>query len=210
MSQFYDTVPVLCGNAPLVPILDSLRGQREQTCQVGAAADFPDDSSVQIVHACNVGGNMPPRQAEFRPARRGRQFPHDSDMSNKPRPEAYTEVAQAIGQRIRWARELVEPNRAEFARAMGVDRSTVRDIESGRRPPSIFAVIEISHRLRVTPNYILLGNMQGVDGELAGRLAVQHPELVQPWPSTDTPDTDSSGSTSRRPRRRARDGAPPI
>jgi transcriptional regulator with XRE-family HTH domain len=166
---------------------------------------------VQIVHARNVGGILPPGQAEFRPARRGRHFPHDSGMSNKPRPEAYTEVAQAIGQRIRWARELVEPNRAEFARAMGVDRSTIRDIESGRRPPSIFAVIEISHRLRVSPNYILLGKMQDVDGELAGRLAVQHPELVQTWPSDDTPGTGSSGSTSKRPKRQAGEGRrPPL
>lgn len=115
-------------------------------------------------------------------------------------------MAEEVGERIRWARELVEPNRAEFARGMGVDRSTIRDIESGRRPPSIFAVIEISHRLRVTPDYILLGKMRDVDGELAGRLGALHPELVQLGPSSDTPGTDSSGNTSKQPKKRAGGG----
>lgn len=125
-------------------------------------------------------------------------------MSNKARPDAYTEVAKEIGKRIRWARELVEPNRAEFARGLGVDRSTVRDMESGRRPPSIFAVIEISHQLRVSPDYILLGSMRGVDGELAALLAIRHPELVRDGPFSDIPGRGVSGNTSRQPRKQAR------
>jgi len=74
----------------------------------------------------------------------------------------------------------VQPNRAEFARLMGVDRSTVRDMESGGRPPSIFSVLELSHRLRVTPDYLLLGKLRDVDGELAARLVRLHPELLGP------------------------------
>lgn len=128
-------------------------------------------------------------------------------MSSKARPEAYSEIAKDIGRRIRWARELVEPNRAEFARAMGVDRSTIRDIESGRRPPSVFAVMEISHRLRVSPDYILLGKMRGVDGELAARLALLHPELVTGDLSADTPDMDYAENTSAQPKKLARRAA---
>ncbi len=99
-------------------------------------------------------------------------------MAKEKRPEAYSDVQKAIGQRIKWARELVEPNRAAFARAMGVDRSTLQKIEDGDRPPSIFNVLDIAHKLRVTPDYILKGTLKGVDGELAGLLVAHHPELA--------------------------------
>jgi DNA-binding XRE family transcriptional regulator len=98
-------------------------------------------------------------------------------VAREKRAEAYSAMQIAIGQRIRWARELVEPNRAEFARTMGVDRTTLQKIEDGDRAPSVFAVIEISHRLRVSTDYILLGTLRGVDGELAARLLEAHPDL---------------------------------
>lgn len=84
-----------------------------------------------------------------------------------------------IGRRILWARELVEPNRAAFARLMGIHRTTLQKIEDGNRTPSIFNVIEIAHRLRVSTDYILIGTLRGVDGELAARLIQAHPELLQ-------------------------------
>ena len=130
-------------------------------------------------------------------------------MSKVARPAAYTAVAEQIGARIRWARELVEPNGAEFARAIGVDRSTIRHIESGRRPPSIFAVIEISHALRVTPDYILLGKMQGVDGELAARLGAAHPELNRGALSGRIQGTGGPVGTSEAPKTPRRRGRAP-
>lgn len=92
--------------------------------------------------------------------------------------KAHSAMQKEIGQRIRWARDLVEPNRAAFCRDLGVDRTTLQKIEDGERTPSVFLVIEIAHRLRVSTDYILLGSLRGVDGELAGRLAVAHPELL--------------------------------
>jgi transcriptional regulator with XRE-family HTH domain len=82
-----------------------------------------------------------------------------------------------IGARIKWARELVEPNRAEFARLMRVDRTTLQKIEDGDRAPSIFNILEIAHRLRVPTDYLLRGTLTGVDGELAALLVTEHPEL---------------------------------
>lgn len=99
-------------------------------------------------------------------------------MAKVKRPDAVTEIQRQVGNRIRWARELVEPNRAEFARLMGVDRSTLAKIEDGSRPPSVFNVLDISHRLRVSADYILRGSLVGVDPELAARLVRQHPELL--------------------------------
>lgn len=100
-------------------------------------------------------------------------------MAKEKRPPAVTAIQKAVGARIMWARCEVEPNRAALAADMRIDRSTLAKIESGDRPPSIFNVIEIAHRLRVTTDYILLGSLRGVDGELAARLATKHPELLK-------------------------------
>lgn len=127
-------------------------------------------------------------------------------MSKEARPAAYSEIQKMIGQRIKWARELVEPNRAEFARAMGVDRTTLQKIEDGDRPPSVFNVMDLAARLRVTPNYILGGSMRGVDGEMAALLAVEHPELVaeaEPWGRRNTAIGGDTFPSPKRPAGRA-------
>lgn len=99
-------------------------------------------------------------------------------MKKRGRPMSYSDVQAEVGQRIRWARELVEPNRAAFARIMGVHPTTLAKIEGGSRAPSIFNILDIAHRLRVSSDYLLMGNMRGVDGELAAMLATRHPELL--------------------------------
>lgn len=107
-----------------------------------------------------------------------------------------------IGSRILWARELVEPNRAQFARDLGLDRSTVQKIEDGDRPPSVFNVIDFAHHLHVTTDYILIGSMRGVDGELAAALAAAHPELGQdPTFSPNTSDTATAPGKHRKPKK---------
>lgn len=123
-------------------------------------------------------------------------------MPRKPRPRSYTDVQREIGRRITWARELVEPNRTEFARLEGIDPSTVTKIESGERPPSVFNVIGFARRLRVTADYILLGSMRGMDGEMAALLAAHHPELVAarlPGREPCTKRTDPASGICRRP-----------
>jgi DNA-binding XRE family transcriptional regulator len=98
-------------------------------------------------------------------------------VSQKKRPEAVAAAQVEIGHRIKWAREIVEPNRAAFARLLGVHRTTLQKIEDGERAPSVFDVLNIAHRLRVSTDYILIGTLEGVDGQLAALLALRHPEL---------------------------------
>lgn len=107
-----------------------------------------------------------------------RSFEWGVFVSKISRPEAVTILQVKIGHRIRVARELVEPNRAAFARDMEVDRSTLTKIEAGQRAPSIFNVIDIAHRLRVTTDYILRGSLRGIDGELAALLSLSDPEIL--------------------------------
>lgn len=118
-------------------------------------------------------------------------------MPKEKRPESYSKVQEQIGRRIKWARELVEPNRAEFARDMGVDRSTLAKIEDGTRAPSVFNVLDIAHRLRVTTDYILIGTLRGVDGELAAMLVARHPELA---PDNRTATNAGTSQPPRKPR----------
>lgn len=125
-------------------------------------------------------------------------------VSRSSRPASLSTVQKEIGARIRWARELVVPNRAAFARAIGVDRTTVQKIEDGDRPPSVFNVLDFAYRLRVSTDYILRGSMLGVDAELADSLLRAHPELATRRPHTpDVPGTGRMGrddGTSRRPK----------
>jgi transcriptional regulator with XRE-family HTH domain len=112
-------------------------------------------------------------------SRRGRLQHGKSEwiVANSKRPAAYSVIQKAIGKRIKWARLLVEPNRAAFCRDLRVDRSTLQKIEDGDRSPTVFMILELSHRLGVSPNYILWGSLSGVDGELAARLLEAYPEL---------------------------------
>jgi len=113
---------------------------------------------------------------------------------------AYSQMQKDMGSRIRWARQLVEPNRAAFARKLQVGRTTLHKIEDGDRAPSVFLVAELSHKLLVSTDYIILGTLRGVDGEMAAKLLEAHPEL-RGHRGTDGPASNGDGS-SPRPRKR--------
>jgi len=119
---------------------------------------------------------------------------NDGIMSRRARKTSYREIQAEIGERLRWAREIIEPNRAAFAREIGVDRTTVQKIEDGDRPPSVFNILSFCHALHVSPNYLLLGSMQGMDGELAAALGARHPELGRPPHPPSAPHTSGTAS----------------
>jgi transcriptional regulator with XRE-family HTH domain len=116
-------------------------------------------------------------------------------MSKTARPDAFSYVQQGVGARIRWVRELAIPNRSEAARLLGVDPSTLAKIEDGTRAPSIFNVIEIANRFRVSTDFLLRGLLVArTDEQLALHLAAQHPELVRQLEGTfQNRDTGQAG-----------------
>ena len=115
-------------------------------------------------------------------------MPHIGDMLSTPTPTKQPvrtpgdtlEKRRARGLRIRWAREEAEPIRYEFARKLGVDTTTIRNIENGKANPGLQLLHEICHSLRISLDYIVDGKLIGVDPELAGLLVAHHPELVPP------------------------------
>lgn len=98
-------------------------------------------------------------------------------MANQQQIADFKVIQKQMGLRIKWARELVEPSPPMFAKVLGVHRTTILKIEDGSRSPSLIMVFDISRRLRVTPDYILIGSLYGADPEIARMLLRRHPEL---------------------------------
>lgn len=127
-------------------------------------------------------------------------------MSKTARPEAYSAIQIEVGRRMLWARDLVEPNRAQFARDCGVDTSTLTKAESGERAPSIFLIRDYANRLRVSTDYLLRGELIGIEPELERMLIALHPELVLGPAGMDTapPDKAPEYDTPAKPKKRRR------
>lgn len=102
-------------------------------------------------------------------------------------PNDSREKQRLRGLRIRWAREIVEPNRLQFARKLGVDVTTIRDIETGKTNPGIELAWRLFHSIRIDLGYVVAGRLNGVDPELAALLVAAHPELAPPRPPTLRP-----------------------
>lgn len=100
------------------------------------------------------------------------------------------EMAQlyaGIGQRLRWARELVYDSQAEFARAMGIDKSQLSKMESGQRALSLANLLTAGNKLRTGTDFLLTGNIAGVDRALRILLVQRHPELAELSPPLPQP-----------------------
>jgi len=98
-------------------------------------------------------------------------------MSENP---IQSQEARRIGQRVQWARQAWNYTRADLAREADVTQTMIQKIEEGTRIPSVFLVMSLCHVLGISPQYLLWGSMQGVEGELAAKLSVEHPELRAP------------------------------
>lgn len=106
------------------------------------------------------------------------------------------EVMRRIGRNLRWAREIVEPNRSQFARRIGVDVSTLRNVENGSRGASVPLIRLITHTLKLPWAYVMDSNInpEPFDVELLGQIVTAHPELRQPE------NPDNPGNHRRRKR----------
>jgi transcriptional regulator with XRE-family HTH domain len=96
-----------------------------------------------------------------------------------PEDEARIETYRWIGLRLRWARELVYPTQAAFARALNLDKHALAKIEHGKRPLRLVNLITAANKLRTGTEYLLTGNLAGVEPELQRLLMQRHPELLQ-------------------------------
>ena len=110
--------------------------------------------------------------------------------------ETQREDAQRIGLRVRWARKIIEISVTELAADCGVDASAIRHIENGSRLPSLYMLMSLCHTLRVSPQYLLWGSLEGVDLELAARLKQSHPQLRWPEERADRTRINTAGQNN--------------
>jgi DNA-binding XRE family transcriptional regulator len=128
-------------------------------------------------------------------------------MAKDKRPEAYAAIQAQVGKRMLWVRLLVEPNRAEVARWLRVDTSTLAKIEEGDRAPSIFTVMAYARHFRVSHDFLLAARLgPPTDPEIERLLIAHHPELVLGPSDRDTP-TPSTAPPIDKPRKPKRQSA---
>ena len=101
-------------------------------------------------------------------------------MARQRRTSADRELMADMGQRLRWVRDILGKSQAQMAEAVGIDQTAWSLYERGLRWPDVAQAARIVAKLKVSHSYLLEGSLEGVERELAIRLAAYHPELVLP------------------------------
>lgn len=101
-------------------------------------------------------------------------------MGRPPRTVADKAMMLKMGTRLRWVREAMDKSQEEMAEIVGVHQTAWSKYESGQRWPDQFGIPRILAKLRISRAYLLDDSLQGVDRDLAIRLAADHPELAGP------------------------------
>jgi transcriptional regulator with XRE-family HTH domain len=83
-----------------------------------------------------------------------------------------------LGQRLRWVREARGMTQQQIAELVGVHQTAWSLYERGLRFPDQFEVPRLLAKLRISRDYLMDGSLEGVEADLAIRLAAAHPELV--------------------------------
>lgn len=85
-----------------------------------------------------------------------------------------------MGERLRWVREARGESQDKIATHVGLHQTSWSLYERGLRWPDSFEAVRLISKLKITKEYLLDGTLDGVDRDLAIRLAASHPELVPP------------------------------
>lgn len=88
-----------------------------------------------------------------------------------------------LGDRLRWVRELKEPNPAIAASVMGVPTEVWLSWEHDIRPMPLAKLDEFAMRFSVSIDFLHAGRLLGIQPELLDALLTRHPELARALPS---------------------------
>lgn len=70
---------------------------------------------------------------------------------------------ELIGKRIQSRRKELHIKQADMAEYLNISNNHMSSIENGRQKPSLEILLHICDFLKVTPDYLLLGNMHADD-----------------------------------------------
>lgn len=105
---------------------------------------------------------------------------HIEGMGRPARTPADRRVMVEIGTRLRWVREALGLSQAAIADQVGIHQTAWGLYERGKRLPDEFAGMRMIAKLKISRAYLIDGRLDGVERELAIRLAAAHPELAAP------------------------------
>lgn len=97
-----------------------------------------------------------------------------------------------MGERLKWVRLALGKSQDEMATQVGVHQTAWSYYERGERWPDQFEVVRLVAKLQITVGYLRGEGLEGVEPQLAIRLAARHPELVPPNDKERRTGTDPS------------------
>ncbi len=97
-----------------------------------------------------------------------------------------------MGERLKWVREANGWNQTQAGDMVGVTQTAWSLYERGLRWPDAFAAVRLIAKLKISREFLLTGDLGGVERDLAIRLAASHPELVRPKNKDSDTGTDQS------------------
>lgn len=87
------------------------------------------------------------------------------------------EQSQMMAQRMRWVRQLQEPDIEKAAALLGVRLDTWQRWELGLEQPNLRKLAEFAGRFNVSLDFLYSGRLVGVERDLEAALVALHPEL---------------------------------
>lgn len=105
---------------------------------------------------------------------------HNPEMGRPRRTVADKQMMREVGVRLKWVREAMGLSQQEIADLIGLHQTAWSLYERGLRFPDQFEVVRLAAKLKISLPYLLEATLEGVERELAIRLAARHPELVEP------------------------------
>jgi len=108
--------------------------------------------------------------------------PHSDNfpMGRPSRTVADRQLMREVGVRLKWVREALQLSQAAIAEKVGLHQTAWSLYERGLRFPDHFEVVRLAGKLQISIPYLMEARLEGVERELAIRLAARHPELVEP------------------------------
>jgi transcriptional regulator with XRE-family HTH domain len=89
-----------------------------------------------------------------------------------------------VGRRLRWVRDLIDPNRTRLARQYNEDHTVWEKWERGAAYPDPAVMARFCDDWGVTMDWLYRGEIRASMGEeLKERLIAEHPEIVKRRPS---------------------------
>lgn len=113
-------------------------------------------------------------------------------MGRPRRTVADRDLMAGAGIRLRWVREARKESQAQIADHVGIHQTAWSLYERGLRWPDDFEIPRLLAKLKISRAYLVEGSLEGVERDLAIRLAASHPELVAPIDKARHTGTDLS------------------